>query len=57
MVESDIDTYVSIVKAQTKLNKLDPSLQAEQSESSKQINTATSVSMEKLMPAIMKSNL
>ncbi len=57
MVESDIDTYVSIVKAQTKLNKLDPSLQAEQSESNKQINTATSVSMEKLMPAIMKSNL
>lgn len=56
-VKSDIDSYVSIIKAQTKINKLDPSVFAEQEESDKQINTATSVSMEKLMPSIMQSNL
>lgn len=57
IIDWDVSSMESAYKAQAKINKLDPSIQAEQTAKDTQINTAVSVSMEKITPAIMSSNL
>lgn len=56
-LKSDISTYQTIARAQEKLNKIDPSIQAEQTAKNIQVNTATDISMEKVQQAVKYSNL